>query len=313
METLLNDIGDKSREVLAAQALIWNHTYNFINSMSLKCAIQLGIPDVIHSHSRPMALSDLVDALPVNNKEKQQNYIYRLMRILIHAAFELSPLCANCTRSKFSGSVSLSQRDSSTPFETAYGKPLFENAENEPKISHLFNEAMASDALLVISVVTESCKGVFEGMKSMVDVGGGTETVAKVIANALPEINCIVFNLPHVIEGCEGSKNLSYVGGDMLKSIPSADAILLKKCKEAIPNKKNGGKVIIIDIVILNNQKGDDKSYETQLFYDMTMMTLTSGKERSEQEWAKLFLNADFSDYSIVQNLGLRSVIVVYP
>ncbi|KAF3677890.1 Trans-resveratrol di-O-methyltransferase [Capsicum annuum] len=219
--------------------------------------------------------------------------------------------------------------DSSTPFETAYGKPLFENAENEPKISHLFNEAMASDALLVISVVTESCKGVFEGMKSMVDVGGGTETVAKVIANVLPEINCIVFNLPHVIEGCEGSKNLSYVGGDMFKSIPSADAILLKwilhdwhdencikilkKCKEAIPNKKNGGKAVIIDIVILNNQKGDDKSYETQLFYDMTMMTLTSGKERSEQEWAKLFLDADFSDYSIVQNLGLRFVIVVYP
>lgn len=72
---------------MAAQALIWNYTYNFINSTSLKCAIQLGIPDVIHSHSRPMALSDLVDALPVNNKDKQQNYIYRLMRILIHAGF----------------------------------------------------------------------------------------------------------------------------------------------------------------------------------------------------------------------------------
>lgn len=53
-------------------------------------------------------------------------------------------------------------------------------------------------------------------------------TVAKAIADAFPKINCIVLDLPHVIEGCEGRKNLSYVGGDMLKSIPSADAILLK-------------------------------------------------------------------------------------
>ncbi|KAM3381529.1 hypothetical protein P3S68_007102 [Capsicum galapagoense] len=296
--------------------------------MSLKCAIQLGIPDVIHSHSRPMGLSDLVDAL--SGYLLTPNSCLRLKdEPLSLAPFVQIALDPSSVDQFHYLSQWFHNGDSSTPFETAYGKPLFENAENEPKISHLFNEAMASDALLVISVVTESCKGVFEGMKSMVDVGGGTETVAKVIANALPEINCIVFNLPHVIEGCEGSKNLSYVGGDMFKSIPSADAILLKwilhdwhdencikilkKCKEAIPNKKNGGKVIIIDIVILNNQKGDDKSYETQLFYDMTMMTLTSGKERSEQEWAKLFLDADFSDYSIVQNLGLRSVIVVYP
>ncbi|KAM3326575.1 hypothetical protein P3S67_001701 [Capsicum chacoense] len=54
-----NDIGEKTREVLAAQAHIWNHTFNFINSMSLKCAIQFGIPDIIHSHGRPMTLSDL--------------------------------------------------------------------------------------------------------------------------------------------------------------------------------------------------------------------------------------------------------------
>ncbi|KAM3319514.1 hypothetical protein P3S67_006714 [Capsicum chacoense] len=47
---LPDDVGDKTRQVLAAQAHILNHTFNFINSMSLKCAIQLGIPDIIHSH-----------------------------------------------------------------------------------------------------------------------------------------------------------------------------------------------------------------------------------------------------------------------
>ncbi|KAM3319518.1 hypothetical protein P3S67_006718 [Capsicum chacoense] len=83
-----DNIEDKTREVLAAQAHIWNHTFNFINSMSLKCAIQLGIPDIIHSHGRHMSLSDIVDALPINNNNaRTQDCVYRLMRILIHAGF----------------------------------------------------------------------------------------------------------------------------------------------------------------------------------------------------------------------------------
>jgi len=81
-----NDIGDNIRQVLAAQAHIWNHIFNFISSMSLKCAIQLGIPDIIHSHGRAMTLSDLVEALSIN-KSKGYDCIYRLMRILIHSGF----------------------------------------------------------------------------------------------------------------------------------------------------------------------------------------------------------------------------------
>lgn len=87
---------------------------------------------------------------------------------------------------------------------------------------------MANDSRLSISVIIEHCKEIFEGLKSLVDIGGGTGTMAKSIADMFPQINCIVLDLPHVIEGCEGSKNLSYVGGDMFKFIPSADAILLK-------------------------------------------------------------------------------------
>lgn len=70
--------------------------------------------------------------------------------------------------------------------------------------------------------------------------------------------------------------------------------------------------MIVIDIVI-DNQKRDNKSFETQLFSDVLMMVHVSGKERNEQEWAKLFSNAGFSDYKISPILGLRSVIEVYP
>ncbi|KAK4424696.1 8-hydroxyquercetin 8-O-methyltransferase [Sesamum alatum] len=55
---------EQTSELLEAQAHIWNHVFNFINSMSLKCATELGIPDVIHKHSSPITLLELVDALP---------------------------------------------------------------------------------------------------------------------------------------------------------------------------------------------------------------------------------------------------------
>ncbi|MCE3214920.1 hypothetical protein HAX54_000266 [Datura stramonium] len=262
-----DNIGVKTREVLAAQAHIWNHAFSFINSMSLKCAIQLGIPDIIHSHGRAMTLSDLVNALPIkNNKAKRHDCIYRLMRILIHAGFfiqtkineeqeEEGYLLTPVSRLLLKDEPNLSMipllqlifdpimmdplhclsqwiqnagDDQPNAFATTHDKQLYEYARDDARFNCLFNEAMASDARSITSVLIEHCKGVFEGLNSLVDVGGGTGTVAKAISNEFPELKCSVFYLPHVVEGLEGSKNLSYIEGDMFKSIPSADAILLK-------------------------------------------------------------------------------------
>ncbi|KAH0639564.1 hypothetical protein KY290_036831 [Solanum tuberosum] len=83
--TLPND--NLTTEMLAAQAHIWNHTFIYINSMSLKCSIELGIPSIIHSNGRAMTLSDLVNALPINNNAKTLNYIFCLICILVHGGF----------------------------------------------------------------------------------------------------------------------------------------------------------------------------------------------------------------------------------
>ena len=57
----------------------------------------------------------------------------------------------------------------------------------------------------------------------------------------------------------------------------------------------------------------DEDSYETQLFFDLEMMVLVTGRERNEKEWAKLFQDAGFTNYKITPILGLRSLIEVYP
>ncbi|KAL1562759.1 Xanthohumol 4-O-methyltransferase [Salvia divinorum] len=72
-------------ELLDSQTHVWNHLFNYINSMTLKCAIQLGIPDAIHKHDNPMTLFQLADALSINSAKSDA--LHRLMWILVHSKF----------------------------------------------------------------------------------------------------------------------------------------------------------------------------------------------------------------------------------
>ncbi|KAJ9170882.1 hypothetical protein P3X46_018946 [Hevea brasiliensis] len=353
--------GRRNAELLEAQSLIWNHIFNFINSMSLKCAIQLGIPDAIRNHGKPITLSELIAALTRLHPAKA-NCIPRLMRILVHSGFfarakisqndeeegfvltnasqlllkdhplSVSPfllaMLDPCLTRPWHYVSTWFLNDDPTPFATANERTIWEYAAHEPNFNNLFNEAMASDARLVMNVLINECKGVFEGLKSLVDVGGGTGTVAKAIAKEFPHLECIVFDLPHVAAGLQGTNNLKYVGGSMFEAIPPADAILLKwimhdwshencvkilkRCKEAIKGRE-GGKLIIIDMVMETKQTEDHESNETELLFDMLMMVLYNSQERNEKEWGQLFSDAGFGNYKIIPMLGLRSIIEVYP
>ncbi|KAF8043365.1 hypothetical protein BT93_A1645 [Corymbia citriodora subsp. variegata] len=353
--------GEKGSEQLQAQAHIWNHMFNFINSMCLKCAIQLGIADTIHHHGQPMTLDVLVSALQIH--PSRAHCVDRLMRILVHSGFfeqkklapdgpyayvlnHVSELLLKDNPSSVSP-FALSMLDpllinpwhnlsawfhnhiDPTPFEMVQGMSFWRCAGQEPRLNRLFNDGMASDARLVANVVVHEHKGVFEGITSLVDVGGGTGTTAKAIASSFPHMECTIFDLPHVVANLEVSKNVRCVPGDMFEAIPPADAILLKwilhdwsdedsvmilkRCKEAMSKGKGKNKKVIIIDMVMENQKSDKEMIETQLFYDMLMMTLASGRERNETEWAKLFVTAGFGDYKISPVLGLRSLIEVYP
>ncbi|XP_050275344.1 isoflavone 4'-O-methyltransferase-like isoform X7 [Quercus robur] len=125
---------------------------------------------------------------------------------------------------------------------------------------------MAIDSRLM-NLVVKDYKPIFEGLGSLVDVGGGTGTVARIISEAFPHMKCTVFDLPHVVANLPDSKNLKFVGGDMFQYIPPADAILfkwilhdwsdeecvniLKNCKEAITKKGKEGKVMVCLHMIL--------------------------------------------------------------
>lgn len=354
-----------SSEMFRAQAHIYKHAFSYANSMVLGCAIQLGIPDVIHSHKQPMTLSELVSELKL--PLAKSNGIHRLMRLLVYSGFFATTklLDGNSENQEEGYVLTASSKlllkseipnlspfvrgmvdpamvnpwqslgdwflgNETIPFETANGAPMWEFCEQNPRFNNVFNEAMASDSQMMCLVVKD-CKQVFEEMDSLVDVGGGTGIIAKTILAAFPHLKCTVLDLPHVVANIPETQNLKYVGGDMFQSIPSADAILfkhvmhnwsdedcvkiLKRCREAIRDKNEGrkGKVLIIDMVLNRDEEEEADMTEVKLIFDVLMMALLTGRQRTEKEWEKLFLEAGFMTYKIMPVFGLRSLIEVFP
>ncbi|CAH2040779.1 unnamed protein product, partial [Thlaspi arvense] len=220
------------KELLHSQAHIWNHIFNFINSMSIKCAVQLGIPDIVKKHGRPMTLSQIVAALPINpskgrnqkvseNDEEEGYLLTPTSRLLLKdeplnvTPFLLAMLDPVLTMPWHHVSEWF-QNDDATPFDTTHGRTFWDYASHEPRLNKFFNEAMASDARWSLVWLL----GTVKDLNSLVDVGGGIGVVAKSIANAYPHLKCTVLDLPHVVAGLEGSKNLNYAGGDMFEAIP---------------------------------------------------------------------------------------------
>ncbi|EER88819.1 5-pentadecatrienyl resorcinol O-methyltransferase-like [Sorghum bicolor] len=215
-----------------------------------------------------------------------------------------------------------------SPFALAYsGLTIWERAERDATTTFPFDDAMASDTAFLMPIVLKDCGEVFHGLTSLVDVAGGLGGAAATIKAAFPDMKCTVLDRPEVVAKAPTDNGVQYVVGDIFQSIPPANAVflkwilhdwnddecvkILKNCKKAIPPRDAGGKIIIIDMVV-GSEPSDIKHLETQVLHDIIMMNL-NGIERDEQEWKKIFFEAGFKDYKIIQLLGVRSIIELYP
>ncbi|CAI0430435.1 unnamed protein product [Linum tenue] len=254
-------------ELIEAQGRIWGYAYTYIINKCLKCAIQLGIPDVIHRHSPgPTSLPALLAALQLH--PSKHDAVRRLLRLLVHAGFfkleqeekecnySLTPasellllfpdkqppahlfLGLDSGDDAFGVWSSLStwfrRSDGAAAAEAILGMSFWDAMARERWAMPQFYDAMTGDFKLVARVmVSDYCRDVFRGVGSLVDVGGGTGIMSAAIAGAYPNISCTVFDLPEVVPDSRearaiGLPNLEFVGGTMFEKIPHGDAILLK-------------------------------------------------------------------------------------
>ncbi|XP_062181732.1 acetylserotonin O-methyltransferase 3-like [Phragmites australis] len=212
-----------------------------------------------------------------------------------------------------------------SPFELTHGRSRWDPANAD---DDTMNDAAFAESQLLIEAVLSDHGDVFRGLTSLVDVGGGHGSFAKAVATAFPNIKCAVMDLPHVVADAPiADGSVQFVAGNMFESIPPADAVLLKyvlhcwgeddcvkilrRCKDAIPARDAGGKVIITEMVLGSGPR-DRNVAETEEMHSL-FLTCISGVGREEHEWKKIFSDAGFSDYKITPVMGPISVIEVYP
>ncbi|KAF4356612.1 hypothetical protein F8388_006356 [Cannabis sativa] len=201
--------------------------------------------------------------------------------------------------------------DGGIPFNKAYGMTAFEYHGTDQRFNKIFNRGMSDHSTITMKKILETYKG-FEGLNSIVDVGGGTGAVVNMIVSKYPTIKGINFDLPHVIEDAPPLAGVEHVGGDMFVSVPKGDAIFmkwichdwsdehclkfLKNCHAALPEH---GKVIVAECIL---PVAPDSSLATKSTVHIDVIMLAhnpGGKERTEKEFEALAKGAGFKGFKV--------------
>jgi len=220
------------------------------------------------------------------------------------------------------------------PTETAFSlyhkQQIFDHFRQNPKSNRMFNDfmtlfSMPEQKQVVKFFENELSKDVPDvpnlDTAKIADIGAGYGHVMEALVSKFPNLRKnkpVVFDLPQVIDDVkEQNENLEYVKGDFfdIDTIPAADVYFMKhimhdwsdeKCviilKHLAFKMKEEGRVLVYDVVLpAPGERGDPLVKKAQFNLDLTMMGLTSGKERTRLQWVKLGKDAGFNLVSIAE------------
>jgi O-methyltransferase/methyltransferase family protein len=182
-------------------------------------------------------------------------------------------------------------------FTRTYGKNLFEHLAEHPDQARTFDGAMAAGSAFFAEVPAVYD---FSGVSTVVDIGGGRGALLAAILRAHPGVRGILYDADHVVEAAapfldEFADRCTRIGGDFTESVPpGADAYLLSRvlhdwtdeqCHPILRNIRDatapGARLLIIERVI-----HDHPTFALE--WDVQMMMVTGGRERTREEYAAL-------------------------
>lgn len=194
-----------------------------------------------------------------------------------------------------------------TPFLKTHGVHAFEYLEQHPEALKIFGEAMTNVSSIENPAIAASYK--FSGIRTLVDVGGGHGSLLAAILKANPKLKGVLFDQPSVITRARQDRHVTAKGiaerctlesGDFFEAVPKGcDAYIMKRvvhdwddertvkilanCRAAMSER---GRVLVAESVI---PPGNDPDRGKLL--DMQMLVM-GGRERTKQEFAKVFRDA---------------------
>jgi SAM-dependent methyltransferase len=205
----------------------------------------------------------------------------------------------------------------------ALGMELFDWYAQNPEEAGFFSAAMGNLSALAASELVRVYD--FSAVRTVADVGGAHGVLLTSVLRANPAARGILFDLPHVIATAEGavaaeglSPRCELVSGDFFEAVPEgADLHLLKQivhdwddepatrllrnCHRALGP---AGKLLLVEMVI----PPDNRPSPAQAM-DLNMLVLLGGRERTEEEYQRLFQAAGFRLERVIPTHSPFSVI----
>jgi SAM-dependent methyltransferase len=207
------------------------------------------------------------------------------------------------------------------------GDTFFNYMASHPEDAAIFNGSMAAYQTLNAPAVVGAYD--FSAARTVMDVGGGTGTLMAHILRAHPAIRGSIFEMPHV--AAEARERVASLGlkercdivdGDFFASIPAGqdiyilsqilhdwdDAKSLRILENIRKAMRPDSKLLVVETVL----PGDNAMHFGNL-YDMAMLVLVGGQERTEAEYSALANKAGLKMGRIFPTTMPPSVVELLP
>lgn len=307
-------------------------------SQTISAVTRLNIPDLLKKHGPQTALK-LIQDYGVNAKPDALERALRAcasVRIftednqgifgptaLSDVLTSGSPVSAKKFTEVFGGSwwkvwsgLSDALYSGHTQAKAQLGMEYWDYCKANPKEMEDFGEAMKSNSHNSIRGILEYCN--LSGVRKAADIGGGLGHLTIELLRKYRDLYGIVLEMPDLIpiaqrhlagEDKDIVSRVEFVGGNMFDGVPGAEVYILKHiihdwddtyCIKLLRNCHSAmvgdGRVICVDAVL---PPMGDTSGTFAKFLDINMLVFHAGKERTREQWEKLYNAAGFRIASI--------------
>jgi hypothetical protein len=203
------------------------------------------------------------------------------------------------------------------------GKPIFEYLADEAELGGIFNSAMTNVSEFATMPLTAAYD--FSAFGTIVDVGGGHGRLLAAILKTAPNPRGVLFDLPEVVAGASElfhkygvDDRVRIEEGSFFDSVPEGgDAYVLKNVIHDWPEEdafriltnvrtaaRTGARLLLCEFVIPDH----DRDFHGK-WVDIEMLVVAGARERTADEYGRLFDQAGFRLNRVVETVSPVSIV----